>query len=655
MVLELEKPSGAFFVPNPDQEQIFNFVTGSSRNGIVKGGPGTGKTKTLSEIAAMINGQRAAFVAFNNHIARELKEKIEERLGGAKSTIFVQTLHSMGKYCLKRKFGVNDMPLREHKYREICEKLYGRYGWEADREELKHLEKLIEKVRITLASTDSESLLATAMRFNIEFDLDDDKAWERVCKVVPEALQLGIVVCTKQHLIDFTDMIWLPLQYKYFVKYAFILVDEAQDMSAAAQKMILSSLQTGGRTIAVGDEDQAINVFAGGDPYSMVRFKEQTDAVVLPLMYCYRCPRKHIDLANSVYGGLKPVESTIEGSIWYMQYEDMYRRLQPGEAIMCRLTRPLVDTCMNLFKRGIKAKVKGRDLGASFVDMIDHIHKKYNCGLDDFEEALSDYQDRQCEALSKIKDNEMAVDALFDRVATVKVFFESYIEQYPRGDFEGFKGFVIDFFADNADRGVVWLLTVHRSKGSEFKNTYIIEPQLMPSSRAVTEEDIRAEMNCYYVAVTRAKDTLSFVYEMMPPHLEAEYKKYLNHERGIVDEAPVTPTAAVVEAEAIITQPAVIEAPAEPVVVEEVVTRRGRRLTNAAIKKERMDLSFPSALAEVVKHLTGTEDEAAVKGTAREKRSSLLIKALLNLPEVAEALQPADRILIEEVLAAAES
>lgn len=65
---------------------------------------------------------------------------------------------------------------------------------------------------------------------------------------------------------------------------------------------------------------------------------------------------------------------------------------------------------------------------------------------------------------------------------------------------------------DNLPR--VTLLTVHASKGLEFKHTYIVglEEQLFPSGRAGSVDELEEERRIFYVAMTRAEKsvTLSF-------------------------------------------------------------------------------------------------------------------------------------------------
>ncbi len=68
-----------------------------------------------------------------------------------------------------------------------------------------------------------------------------------------------------------------------------------------------------------------------------------------------------------------------------------------------------------------------------------------------------------------------------------------------------------------ADKNRVTLMTVHSSKGLEFKYIYIvgIEDKLFPSQRAVESGDIEEERRLFYVAITRAKVAAMLSYAEM--------------------------------------------------------------------------------------------------------------------------------------------
>lgn len=62
----------------------------------------------------------------------------------------------------------------------------------------------------------------------------------------------------------------------------------------------------------------------------------------------------------------------------------------------------------------------------------------------------------------------------------------------------------------NKVKGVVFS-SVHKAKGLEAKNIFILRPELMPHPKAEAEWELEQEDNCLYVAVTRTKNRLIFV------------------------------------------------------------------------------------------------------------------------------------------------
>ena len=55
------------------------------------------------------------------------------------------------------------------------------------------------------------------------------------------------------------------------------------------------------------------------------------------------------------------------------------------------------------------------------------------------------------------------------------------------------------------------LCTIHKAKGLECDTVYFLEPGLIPSKFATTEEQLIQEENLRYVAVTRAKEKLIYL------------------------------------------------------------------------------------------------------------------------------------------------
>ena len=55
--------------------------------------------------------------------------------------------------------------------------------------------------------------------------------------------------------------------------------------------------------------------------------------------------------------------------------------------------------------------------------------------------------------------------------------------------------------------------TIHKAKGLEKDNIWILRPELMPHPMAKSAADKQQEINLCYVAITRAKKTLNYVGE----------------------------------------------------------------------------------------------------------------------------------------------
>ena len=86
-------------------------------------------------------------------------------------------------------------------------------------------------------------------------------------------------------------------------------------------------------------------------------------------------------------------------------------------------------------------------------------------------------------------------------------------------------------FTDDENDGIC-LSTIHKAKGLEADNVYILCESLMPSKHAKKEWEKISENNLKYVAVTRAKKTLNFI-------CEKQFSPNLFNNRSIIDELEI--------------------------------------------------------------------------------------------------------------------
>jgi DNA helicase II / ATP-dependent DNA helicase PcrA len=509
------------FIPSKYQQGVFDWVTSGAGHAVVKAVPGSGKSTTLIHASKLLTTPNAVFLAFNKSIKLELAEKLKEH----GSLMQAQTINSFGLSALTatgKKYKTDGK-----KYDSICHNYLASKridGYSADEyKRYQKLKKLVSLARMTLCDITSQQALSNLVAFyGIEFDEDE---WPIIWKGIEEILSAGEIQAKKLGIIDFDDQIYLPVKWGLTPeKKDFIFIDEAQDLNAARLELIIRSVNGTGRLLFVGDENQSIYGFSGADTQSMNKIIERTNAITLPLSICYRCPKSHIDLCASIIPGLEARENAPEGTIEHILREKLYSYVMPGDLILCRLNAPLVSTCLSLIREGVRAKVRGSEIGTSLVETINKLQKQYRdfC-LELFIEIINNYRDLQARMISKGDDADMKIAALDDRIDTMKALHEGYCEQNPGGgSIEGLCSYIENFFSDEQGSLVI-LSTVHKAKGLEENRVFILQPEKMPHPKAKPGWQMEQEMNIKYVAFSRSKDALYFVHDTMPA-VEEEQK-----------------------------------------------------------------------------------------------------------------------------------
>ena len=166
--------------------------------------------------------------------------------------------------------------------------------------------------------------------------------------------------------------------------------------------------------------------------------------------------------------------------------------------VLCRYNAPLVSAFYDLISQGKNAYILGRDMTQGLIMAVDKITKNDNMGTDEFWELfMTDFefnfnklikQDKKAQALA-LEDKKDCIEIFVHKATTVG----------------GIK-YEIKRVFDNADNGEIMLSTVHKAKGLEADNVYILATDRMPHPLGGNEEN-----NIAYVAITRAKKNLFFV------------------------------------------------------------------------------------------------------------------------------------------------
>ena len=485
------------FQPSRYQSAVYQYVTDGNGNAVIDAVAGSGKSTTIVNALKLIPSNKSVlFLAFNKAIVEELKLKI-----GQVNNVEIKTLHSLGASAVMGTFkSVLDM----NKYKAYVNDAIKFGALKPDTELLEeeladykqNIHKLVDLCRATL-STNAEQLEAIAQRYLINV-LDNE------IEIALKVVQWGVNNTGK---IDFTDMIYFPNVKKLRMpKFDFVFIDECQDLNTAQRELFLQCLSDTGRFIAVGDPRQAIYGFAGADIESFNILKSLPNTIVLPLSVSYRCDLNIINLAKNIVPQIEAKDNALQGVV---NRDAKVKDISDGDMVLCRNTAPLVQLCIQYIADGVKAYVKGKDVGLNLINLIKKTNRR---NMDDVLERLNiELSKIQSKVVKKTgcTHSEATQDALYvsqyDKIRAIEVLSQGLKTA------DAVINRIEKIFKDNDYSGIC-LSTVHKAKGLEANNVFIIcENKFLPKRAMRIQWTAEQEYNLLYVAYTRAKHMLGFV------------------------------------------------------------------------------------------------------------------------------------------------
>jgi len=490
------------------QEAIFAWFGGAreKENLVVRARAGTGKTTTIIEALKHINwtigaGERGLVCAYNKRIAEELTIKLKYV-----QKIEAKTLHSLGYALLRSTWGMG-YKMDGKIERERVEKaipLVGRrpYVWEC----ITQTVKLVQFAKSADPFIDTDGLEDLAGRRGLDH-ADPTGEWDArwMARVATLALQASTVP-DPAFRISFDDMIFVPAALAMGQPlYDWIIVDEAQDMSAAQLIVAKSALRSGGHMVIVGDDRQAIYGFRGADTGCIDRLKRELDAEEMGLNTTYRCPQGVVAVARKLVSDFRCPEGAPEGHVLKGTRADIMEKARPGDAILSRTNAPLVPLCLAFIRQGMPAKIEGRDIGKMLVERAKSKSLK-SATVEEFTLKLTKWSNKATsralasgkaveEKLRNIEDVKETLEAIAENCETMDEFYERCTNLFADVDQDGTKQFVI-------------LSTVHKAKGLEWDRVFLLQSTLYCNGN---RQDDLEEENIHYVAVTRSKSALMMI------------------------------------------------------------------------------------------------------------------------------------------------
>jgi superfamily I DNA/RNA helicase len=152
---------------------------------------------------------------------------------------------------------------------------------------------------------------------------------------------------------------------------------------------------------------------------------------------------------------------------------------------------------MTLLKRGVRARIRGRDVGAAIVALV---RKLAPADIDDLERKVGAWSAREILRAQRKLNEEAAAERIsnvLDQAAVVIGIAEDC------DTIDAFARRCDELFTDTPGTAAVTLSSVHRAKGLEADTVYLLRDTFREGS--VEEDNIR------YVAITRAKRRLVWV------------------------------------------------------------------------------------------------------------------------------------------------
>ncbi|GIW60341.1 MAG: hypothetical protein KatS3mg087_1407 [Patescibacteria group bacterium] len=495
----------------------------------INAGPGSGKTYTITHIPRFLrasnkeaffkntkwtNQQRAIwkcvarhipispedpilYAAYNNDLVKDAQNKVIKE---GPFACECRTIHGAGYKVINKKYGycrINSnrgIQIVERITGESISQLKNRYEWLST---LKYLEKCKDELRKPTFENFEElrDKYDSLSNFRIHKDME-----EQASLLLPEMKKVN-----RKEGIEYIDQVWLAIFLAKEPIYKLGLIDEAQDLSPSR---FLLAQRLCEHVVWVGDPDQAINAFAGADPHAFDKVEELAD-IILPLKVSFRCPPNIVQRANTIMAQriiprdsfplttTKKEDGEEKSLVFEREFPRHIARTLPKCMVICRYNAPLFRCAFHLMKQGINVAMLGKQL----VNQLTWLVKKQKAGsAADLEEKIQSWvinssknvkphiaemlQDKADCILYAAKDCE-TVDEVVDRIEEL---------------FKPKKG------------KCVTLSTIHKAKGREAENVYILFPPVR-SQHATTTPQKQQEQNLEYVAVTRTKKNLYWVHE----------------------------------------------------------------------------------------------------------------------------------------------
>ena len=285
---------------NPQQHEA---VTSPAHHILVLAGPGSGKTRVLTQRIAFlvyelqVNPGNILAVTFTNKAAREMRGRLERMLGKEVGALWLGTFHAICARILRREaevlpFDANYVIMDADDQKSIVKRVLKDLNLDDKLYPPNAMHAIISNAKNQLTSVDDFS--ARTYR-------------EEIAKRIYERYESTL---RSSNAVDFDDLLlWtvklfdehLDIRKRYSQRFEHVLIDEFQDTNQAQYDLVKHFSSHHHSLFAVGDEDQSIYRWRGADYHNIIRFeKEYPKTSKLLLERNYRSTQNILDAAQAV-------------------------------------------------------------------------------------------------------------------------------------------------------------------------------------------------------------------------------------------------------------------------------------------------------------------------------------------------------------------
>lgn len=479
--------------PTTEQAEILDWFRNGSGNLVVVARAGSGKSWTIFQGVEIAPERSILVAAFNKRIATHAASKIRN------DAVEVKTLHALGFKFVR--YNWNDVRINKDRGKLIAQELCGD---KCPDDVVRLVAKLASHAKGMAPFADTLGDLTDIM---VEFDcVPEDHLAEvgyDMDYVELHALKAMDAATRRTGEIDFDDMVFVPIRNGWCrAWFDLVCIDEAQDMNVAQLYLAQKACRSSGRIVVIGDNRQAIYAFRGADSGSIERLKNELNASQLTLTQTFRCGRAIVAEAQRYVDDIVAHESVGDGNVRTMMRSGLLEAAQVGDFVLSRKNAPLAVICLALLREGVRARIEGKDVGASLCSLVRRLGKGRGRTMPGFKEKLSAWEKRELDRAKEIKSESTRhdrIELIEDKAQMLREMsagLQSASELITR---------IEDLFEDDGRPSVV-CSTIHKSKGLEAERVFILESSFNTKRSGGIEE-----LNIRYVAVTRAMRELVYV------------------------------------------------------------------------------------------------------------------------------------------------